>query len=1210
MPPAESRKLAIGLAIALVLTSRLMAQSAGTGAVTGVLTDSSRSVIPGATVLVTNVETGQTRSTTTDSSGTYNLPLLPPAVYSVRFAKQGFETAEITGVNVSVTEITVVNRELKVGAQTVRITVTASAPMVQAQNALLGMLVDKSSITTLPLANRNYTQLLDLSAGVSGDVSNAAALGNGSQDVAVNGSGLDKNNYMMDGAPINIIAVNSVLPTAGGFGIPNSDAIQEFKIQTAQYDAGYGRNPGASVNVITRSGTNRLHGSMWEFLRNTNLNANDWFQNRAGGPRPVLDQNQFGGAMGGPIRADKLFYFGSYQGTRQKNGFDPSGYSSGSTLLPLPKDRSNGGALRSYLGAEYCPSGPLGFRTAFGGTQVACDGSNINPVAVNILQAKLPNGAYYVPASETGGVQQDATFSVPSLHNEDQLLINTDYTLARKHVLSERYFYATQREFLSFTGLGLAPELPGAPQRASYSNHDALVKLTSASRANFVNELRASYQRDVIDNRNQVSLTDTQVGITPIIPSVPFITPMTISGLFSVGGSIDTRSSAVNQFEMADQISWIYGRHSMRAGFEGERDQVNWLFPGLARGNILFASFDDFLLGLPGCPPGTFPGACNPSASLFNGVQTTGIPVSNIISTFLSTRTAPLGVYHAFRTNAFSGFLQDDFKIHATFTLNVGLRWEYDGQAEDRYGDSTNVWTSQILTVPVPGNSPATGTFAGFVVPANYQGPPLPPGVLKNKLRVPTRLGAPLDNFAPRLGFAWETLAGERLVMRGGYGWFYDRASLNDMWHATLSNRPYTVTLDDSGPGNWFSTLAQPFATTPLGWATPRWVNFTTGAGSNIVQPFVQEDYTTPLVQQYSLELQYQFLHTWSLEVGYVGSHGIHLADFLRQANLARLASPTSPIYGLTQSTVANAPLRVPYLGFSPLGMQEGASDGNSQFNSLQVTLRKQLSRGLQLQVAYTLAKDLTDLTTQVPSGFGGTIGTLGSSTSNLNGAALRGPAWFYRPKRLVVAYFWTLPVHNTGFSAKAFGGWTLSGVTTIQSGVPITIFDSRGGTIYGNDAAPPSGVDSAAQFCPGMSAADIATPGTIQRRVNNYFNGGAFCSPPVVGDGTGWGNAGVGIIRGPDQNNWDIALEKEIKVREHHTVEFRAEFYNAFNHPQFNVPGGAVTPGASWPTNPALDAAGAAAPGQPQSSTSAFGRITSTSVNPRIIQFAIKYIF
>jgi hypothetical protein len=1168
-------------------------------------------VIPGATVVVTNVETGQARSTTTDSSGTYNLPLLPPAVYSLRFSKQGFQTADIAAVTVNVTEVTVVSRGLEVGAQTDRITVTASAPIVQAQNATRGMLVDQRSITTLPLANRNYTQLLDLSTGVSGDVNNAAALGNGSQDVAVNGSATDKNNYMMDGAPINIIAVNSVLPAAGGFGIPNPDAIQEFKIQTAQYDAGSGRNPGASVNVITRSGTNKLHGSMWEFLRNTNLNANDWFQNRAGGPRPVLDQNQFGGAIGGPIRADKLFYFGSYQGTRQKNGFDPSGYSSGAILLPLPNDRSKTNALRTYLGAEYCPTGPLGFRTAFGGTQVACDGSNINPVAINILQARLPNGAYYVPGSETGGVQQDAVFTVPSLHNEDQFLINTDYTLARKHVLSERYFYANQTEFLSFAGLGLAPELPGAPQRASYSNHDALVKLTSAPRANFVNELRASYQRDVIDDRTQVSLTDAQVGMTPIIPSVPFITPMTISGLFSIGGSaIDTRSSAVNQFEIANQISWIHGRHSMRAGFEGERDQVNWLFPGLARGNILFASFDDFLLGLPGCPPGTFPGACNPGASLFNGVQTTGIPVSNIIATFLSTRTAPLGVYHAFRTNAFSGFLQDDFKIHRTFTLNVGLRWEYDGQAEDRYGDSTNVWTSQILTVPVPGNSPATGTFAGFVVPANYQGPPLPPGVLKNKLNVPTRLGALLDNFAPRLGFAWEGLAGERLVVRGGYGWFYDRASMNDMWHATVSNQPYTVTLDDSGPGNWFSTLSQPFATTPLGWATPRWVNFTTSAGSNIVQPFVQENYTTPLVQQYSLELQYQFLHTWSLEVAYVGSHGIHLADFLRQANLARLASPTSPIYGMTDNSVANASLRVPYLGFSPLGMQEGASDGRSKFNSLQVSLREQLSHGVQLQLAYTLATDLTDLTTQTPSGWGGTIGTFAGSNSSPNGKALYGPAWFYRPKRFVVAYTWALPFKNAGLNGKALRGWTLSGVTTIQSGFPMTIFDSRGGTIYGNDAAPPTGVDSAAQFCPGVLAINVATPGTIQQRINNFFNGAAFCSPPVVGDGTGWGNAGVGIIRGPDQNNWDMSVEKEIRVREGHIVQFRTEFYNAFNHPQFNVPGGTVTPGASWPTNAALDAAGATAPGQPQSSTSPFGRITSTSVNPRIIQFAIKYIF
>jgi len=940
------------------------------------------------------------------------------------------------------------------------------------------------------------------------------------------------------------------------------------------------------------------------------LNANDWFQNLARGPRQVLNQNQFGGAAGGPIKKNKLFIFGSYQGTRQKNGLDPSGYSSGATLLPLLSDRSNADTLRSFLGAEYCPTGPVGFKTAFGGTQVACDGSNINPVAINILQAKVPNGAYYIPGSSTGGVQEDATFSVPSIYNEDQFIINTDYHISTRHTLSQRYFYANDSETLSFAGLGLAPELPGAPQAATYTNHDGLVKLTSVFGNTFVNELRGSFQRNVTNDQTQIQLTDTQVGITPIVPTVPYITPMIISGLFAMGGSaIDTRFSAANQFEVADQVSWVHGKHAIRTGFDGERDQVNWLFPGLARGNIVFASFDDFLLGLPGCPPASFPTACNPGAPVVNGVRTTGVPVSNIIATFLSARTAPLGIYHAFRANAFGSFLQDDIKIKPTLTVNIGVRWEYNGQPEDRQGNNTNIWTSQILTVPVPGNSPATATFAGFVVPANYQGPALPAGVLKNKLTVPTRLGSPLDNFAPRVGFAWQPLASHRVVVRGGYGWFYDRISLNDLWHATVANQPYTVTLDQAGPGNWFSNLAQPFAATPLGWTASRWVDFTNDAGSNIVQPFVQENYTTPLVQEYNLNVQYQFHRYWVLEAGYVGSHGTHLADFLRQANLAQLSGPTNPINGITTNTVGNASLRVPYLGFSPIGMQEGASDGNSKFDSLQVELRKQLSHGLQLQAAYTLAKDLTDLTTQVPSGFGGTKGTFASSPMNPNGVALYGPAWFYRPERFVVTYSWMLPFKGTGFIGKALGRWTLAGVTTIQKGLPITIYDSRGGTIYGNNASPATGADSAAQLCPGMSAVNVATPSTIQQRINGYFNPGAFCPPPVIGDGTGWGNAGVGVIRGPGQNNWDMALQKDMKVRESQIVEFRAEFYNAVNHPQFNVPGGSVAATSSWPTNPALDAAGAAQ-GQTRSSTSVFGRITSTAVNPRLIQFALKYIF
>jgi hypothetical protein len=207
----------------------------------------------------------------------------------------------------------------------------------------------------------------------------------------------------------------------------------------------------------------------------------------------------------------------------------------------------------------------------------------------------------------------------------------------------------------------LAPELPGAPQAATYTNHDALMKLASVLGGGFVNELRGSFQRNTTNDHTLVPLTDTQVGISPIVSTIPYITPVIISGLFAVGGSsIDTNYAVANQFDAADQVSWVHGKHAIRAGFEGERDQVNWLFPGLARGNMVFASFDDFLLGLPGCPPATFPAACNPGASVFNGIQTTGIPVSNIIATFLSVRTAPRGIYHAFRANSFSSFFQDD----------------------------------------------------------------------------------------------------------------------------------------------------------------------------------------------------------------------------------------------------------------------------------------------------------------------------------------------------------------------------------------------------------------------------------------------------------------------------------------------------------------------------------------------------------------------
>jgi hypothetical protein len=326
-----------------------MAQSAGTGALAGAVTDASGATIPNVTVTVTNTETNQARTATTGADGAYKFTLLPPGTYRVRFSAVGFKTAEVPSVVVNVTETPVLDRSLEVGAQTEQVTVEATTETVQTASSTLGTVVGSRAVTSLPLTTRNYTQILGLSAGVSGSVNNAATFGKGTSDMAVNGANVNQNNYQMDGVNVDNFAGNNLSQDAGiyaGIGIPNPDALQEFKIQTSTYDASYGRNPGANVNVVTRSGTNTLHGSLFEFFRNRALNANDFFRNRycglssfnaqvcagQGGIKQVLNQNQFGGSVGMPIKKDKIFFFFSYQETRQINGVGYQGYASSITL--------------------------------------------------------------------------------------------------------------------------------------------------------------------------------------------------------------------------------------------------------------------------------------------------------------------------------------------------------------------------------------------------------------------------------------------------------------------------------------------------------------------------------------------------------------------------------------------------------------------------------------------------------------------------------------------------------------------------------------------------------------------------------------------------------------------------------------------------------------------------------------------------------------
>ncbi len=1206
---------------ALVFTPSLKAQSAGTGALTGIISDPSGAAVPGVTVTLTSVDTNQVRTATTGSDGNYKFALLPPGTYRIRFSAAGFKSAEISSVIVNVTETPVLDRALEIGAQSEQVTVEAQTETLQTATSTLGNTVGARTVTSLPLSSRNYTQILALSAGTNTTANNATALGKGTQNMSVNGNDPGQNNFQMDGVNITNFANSGSANDSGlyaGVGIPSPDSLQEFKVQTSTYDASYGRNPGANVNVVTKSGTNQIHGTAFEFLRDTIFNANDFFRNRncgasasalatcqnTGGVKQVLNQNQFGGVIGGPIIKNKLFIFGSYQGTRQKNGLASQGVTT-ALLAPIPGGDRSAPGFRAALGAASCPAnhpGDSNFLTP-NRQDVLCDGSNISPVALNILNIKLPNGQYYIPGSNTSGYSQ-ATFTDPAIYNGDQGLVNFDYLISSKNTLAGRWFFTNDPQITPLGG-----QLPGAPGNLGFDNVNSVLKLTTIVTNSIVNEARASYQRNLSQTTAQTvpGITNQQLGITPNVPGVNLPPPFAIAaGGFSIlGGANNGTYSVTNQTQIADQVSFARGRHTMRAGFEWEQNAWPITWSG-TRGNFTVGTFNDLLVG----------GPQNAATGQLGSIQ----------QCVFCTRSAPQGIVHGYYAAGGSAFFQDDFKASSKLTFNLGVRWEYNGALNDKYGNLTQIWVSRLQSTPPPQAPTATGAgVSQWVVPANFvshYGQP-PAGVLVNGDNTSQRVGAPLTNFGPRFGFAYQVSS--KLVVRGGAGIFYDRVGGDRIVYSVEQGNPYSATIDYNAQNN--QTLANPFPALPvLGTFSSRYANLSPACeanpnsnlalcNSNLNLPFLDEVLHTPLIRQYNLGVQYQFAPSWVLELGYVGSSSINLMEQYHNNNTAQLASVANPINGITTNTAANFLYRVPYLGYQAVGVRGTAFDAYANYNSLQATVRKQFSHGFTFQGAYTWSKALTV-----------EYNNVANSNDAGNLAQQYGPATFSRPQRFVANYSYDLPFGNhQGVLKKVLGGWNVSGVTVVQGGSPMTIADATAGTLFGTQGTSQAGFGRV-QMAPGMTYASANSPGDVEQRLGGasggpgWFNKAAFVAPPAMsptgtiyysipgGDtaqvqcqkatgvscGTLFGNSGSGIITGPGQFNFDLSILKTTPITEKQTLQFRAEFFNLFNHPQFTNPN--YGQGAIY----AL----------PNFASGSFGQITSTSVNPRVIQFALKYIF
>ena len=694
-PACICRSLALLFALPLSCMIASMAQAPGTGAIKGTVYDPTGLAIDGAHVTVANDATNATRTATTTSDGMFSVSLLSPGTYTITVNAPGFAERSAKLIPVVVSETNAVELRLPVANVAESVSVEPNLELAQTESASLGRAVDQQTINALPLSNRNYTQILSLSPGVVVELPDASALGRGTQDVTANGNKTTSNNIQFNGIDANNLSQNSASNDGEEVGVaaPAPDVIQEFKVQTGNYDASYGRGTGANVDVVSRSGGNHFHGSAWEFLRNDVLNANNFFSKLTNQPRPVLKQNQFGGAIGGPILHERTFFFGAYQGLRSSNG---EGDQVTVNLPQLTSDRS-----AATLGAQFCA-----YPTSAGGEQVACDGSNINPVALKLLNFKFANGKFAVPSPQillpvTDPTQipiGESTFSTPATYNEDQYTLNIDQKINAKNQLAGRFFYSRAPTVEPFSPN--AANVPGWGTTELDQNTMLVLSDTHVVNSRMVNVARMGFMRfdgiSAVDNPIMASDLGTQSpqGLSGAGVPAPGIT---IDGLFTVGDAGTPRQWQVtNSFIWQDTVSLTRRNQTIRAGAEVKRHQVDVEAPFSVDGLLDIRTFNDFLLGKSATQNGSLSGSSN--VTLSNGSS---------------------GLFRLDeRYIDFATFVQDDVKLTPRLTVNAGLRYEIFGAPSDINGRLVT-FDPTIATH----DAPPEGTLSGFVVPSNYRSP-------------------------------------------------------------------------------------------------------------------------------------------------------------------------------------------------------------------------------------------------------------------------------------------------------------------------------------------------------------------------------------------------------------------------------------------------------------------------------------------------------
>lgn len=1127
-----------------------------TASLEGTVRDATGAVVPGAKVEVTNVATNVTTPLSTGADGRFVAISLPPGTYKVAVTATGFKKAERTGIELRVNQAAQIDLQMEVGAITETLEITAAPPLLDTASAAVGQVIDSRSITNLPLNARNPYALVFLAPGVVGNV----GFEFNNVNIAVNGGRPGSNELLVDGIPSSPPLVNPVL----GFSVmPSVDAVQEFKVQMNSYSAEFGRSAGGIINLIYKSGTNDLHGSFFEFLRNSKLDANNFFNNRSGIAIPTFRRNQFGASGGGPVVIPKLyngrnktFFFAAYEGLRQ--GSATSLITTVPTALQRTGDFSQ---TRNAAGAQVAIYDPVtttrsgtGFvRQPFPGNVVPS--TRIDPVAANVVK-------YYPAPNQAGtasGANNFAASGTSPLSN-NQFDVKVDENVNDRN----RFFVRVSHRKLELLPSNLLPPeslvadgWPGSSANQQIFNNAAF-DYTMNLRPTFLIEFRYGFGRTLVNLiPRSYGFDPTQLGLPSYIKSnadalmFPQFAPQDYYTL----GSGAYRHNAFETHSWNVNISKVQTNHLLKAGFEARMIRVNNTEAGSASGNFSFQR--SFTQG---------PDPNIATAIAGNGMASflLGLGSGQMTKNYKGVAT---------QSTYWAGYLADDWRVSRNLTLNLGLRYEIEIPRTERY-NRINVFNPYVAS-PLASKVGLPDLKGGLEF-VGVDG------------RSRNQFPSDANNWAPRFGFSYQ--AAKNTVVRGGIGIFY-AASLRAAGGTVgnfgyRSDTEYFGTLDGVTP---YRYLRNPFpeGLVPIPGNT---TGLMTGVGSTIGAP-MYGDYVVPYTENWSFNIQQQLPGSLMIEAGYVGNHGVHLnqcgeADYnLNQLRPEQLALGTqlqqqvkNPFYGvitsapLSAATVPLSFLMRPFPQFTvinPLYM----SGGMSVYHSLQLKAEKRFSSGLSVLAAYTAAKLIDDYSI---------ISVVGENVASQNIYDRKGERSISAndvSQRMVLSYVYMLPLgKGRRFGANwnrvadaVLGGWQTNGILTFQTGFPLAIA-AQNVSNSGNQRERPNSNGKSA----GLS-------GPVVDRLNRYFDTSVFSQPAPFT----FGNVGRTLpdARRPGIRSMDFSLFKNFHLVERMSLQFRAEAFNLTNTPQF---GGSNTTLGSL----------------------AFGVISGQANTPRQIQFALKLLY